>query len=104
MKLKNCPICKSPASRHITGGGWGNEVISCTNSECGLSLEGDAPCAGKHYTEKGIKAWNTDLPPTAGEIQQTLFLFRAELDKNMNNSSGSPGHDAMTIALGRLFA
>jgi hypothetical protein len=42
-------------------------------------------------------------PPTDKEVQDTLFLFRSQLDKNMENSSGSPGHDAMRVALGKLF-
>lgn len=44
-----------------------------------------------------------DEQPTAKEISDTLQLFRRELDKNMHNSSGSPGHDAMTTALHALF-
>jgi Zn-dependent peptidase ImmA (M78 family) len=44
--------------------------------------------------------------PTEAEIHDTLTLFRAELNKNMELSSrsASPGHDAMRVALHELFA
>lgn len=41
--------------------------------------------------------------PTDSDVETTLALFRSELDKNMRNSSGSPGHDAMRVALHDLF-
>lgn len=41
--------------------------------------------------------------PTDKQVSETLQLFRSELDKNMHNSSGSPGHDAMRVALRHMF-
>jgi hypothetical protein len=38
-------------------------------------------------------------PPTEEEIAAYRNLFRAELDKNMNNSSASPSTDAHRVAL-----
>lgn len=43
--------------------------------------------------------------PTEEQMSATLQLFRSELDKNMDtrHGSASPGHDAMRVALRRLF-
>jgi hypothetical protein len=38
-------------------------------------------------------------PPTEEEIAAYRNLFRAELDKNMHNSSASPSTDAHRVAL-----
>lgn len=45
-------------------------------------------------------------PFTDEQLAKTLQVFRRELDKNMelSNSSHSPGHDAMRVALDWLFA
>lgn len=42
------------------------------------------------------------VPPTDAEIAAYRDLFRAELDKNMNNSSASPSTDAHRVALHRF--
>jgi hypothetical protein len=46
----------------------------------------------------------TIAPPTKDEIDAYRNLFRTELDKNMNNSSGSPSTDAHTVALHAFVA
>lgn len=43
-------------------------------------------------------------PPTDAEVAAYRDLFRVELDKNMNNSSGSPSTDAHRVALSRFVA
>lgn len=59
MKLKKCPCCgnKNIVSG-VYGNGWGNSFVACMNNECGLTVEGDAPCAGKFTKNLAEKRWN----------------------------------------------
>lgn len=57
MKPKPCPCCGSKRIFDVVrGDGWGNSAVGCL--DCGLEVEGGAPCAGKHSGELAMTKWN----------------------------------------------
>ena len=57
MNIKPCPFCGSEAK--VYTGGFGEKYVSCTNNNCGGSLDG-----GIWFTtdEKAIEIWNKRPP------------------------------------------
>jgi Lar family restriction alleviation protein len=60
-ELKPCPFCGSKKVRSSIGGnGWGSSFVKC--SDCGASIEGSAPCAGKFHNDPAEDKWNRRVP------------------------------------------
>lgn len=81
----------------------GHIEISCENNHCPAQVvveESSEDEAAAHWNRRTSRSEIAEFPrPTNEEIAAYRDLFRSELDKNMNNSSGSPSTDAHTVAL-----
>jgi hypothetical protein len=96
VPVPNPPSTVEPCSPH--------NVVGCTNCAAAFWYASYQNACVEIERLAAPSATAAIKPPTQEEVAAYRDLFRAELDRNMHNTSASPSTDAHTVALNSFVA